>query len=273
LVIEGQMERDWMEIYFDDSGSRFPDLKGDPPSRRDYFALGGILFERQDVLQIISAYDSFRAKWNITYPLHSNGIRFETDDFTWLGRTDHEKKQEFYSDLDRMIEQQPFLALACVIDRPGYNARYKKLYGDQRWMLCKTAFAILIERAAKFASSKGRRLRVHFEESGKREDRDIVQYQKELKMNGMPFSTTVSSKYQPLDGRTFQEILIGSPERHKKSSLFCQLADLVLYPIARAKYDPNYRPYEFLKRSGKLVDCVVSPEDAENLGVKYSCFD
>lgn len=273
MATEEKSERVWMEIYFDDSGSRFPDLKGEPQSTRDFFALGGILFATEDIHRIISAYDSFRAKWKITYPLHSNSIRFETNEFTWLGRLDVEKKEEFYRDLDCMIEQQPFVALACVINRPGYNERYKKLYGDQRWMLCKTAFAILIERAAKFARLRGRRLRVHFEEAGKREDRDIVQYQKGLKRNGMPFSTTTSSKYKPLSSRSFQEILIGSPERHKKSSLFCQLADLVLYPIARARYDANYRTYEFLKKAGKLVDCVVSQEDAKNLGVKYSCFD
>jgi hypothetical protein len=273
MATEDESERVWMEIYFDESGSRFPDLKDDPPPTRDFFALGGILFETPDVHRIISAYDSFRAKWEITYPLHSNSIRFETNDFTWLGRLDGEKKQEFYRDLDSMIEQQPFVALACVINRPGYNARYKKLYGEQRWMLCKTAFAILIERAAKFAGSRGRRLCVHFEESGKREDRDIVQYQKELKRNGMPFSAITSSKYKPLSSRSFQEILIGSPERHKKSSLFCQLADLILYPIARGKYDPNYRTYEFLRKSGKLVDCLVSPKDVQNLGVKYSCFN
>jgi len=250
-------------------------LKRDAPraTGRDFFALGGILFNSEDVNQIISAYDSFRAKWEITYPLHSNRIRFATGEFTWLGGLEEESRNEFFSDLDEMIEQQPFVALACVIHRPGYNARYTKLYGDQRWMLCKTAFAVLIERAAKFASSKDRRLRVHFEESGKREDRDLIQYQKDLKTTGMPFSLATSSKYKPLDAQSFREILIGSPERHKKTSLFCQLADLVLYPMARGKYDPNYRTYEFLKQAGKLIDCVVRPEDVETLGVKYSCFD
>ena len=262
-----------MEIYFDDSGSRFPDLKSDQQPPRDFFALGGILFNSEDTDQIISAYDQFRQKWNITYPLHSNSIRFETHEFTWLGKLDLPKKREFYGDLNKMIMKQPFVALACVISRPGYNARYKALYGDKRWMLCKTAFAILMERAAKFSDSKGCQLRVHFEESGKREDRDLLNYHKELKATGMPFSVDNSDKYEPLDSEGFRRILAGSPQRHKKSSLFCQLADLVLYPIARGKFDPNYETYVFLKRGNKLVDCIVSPEEAERIGVKYSCFD
>ncbi len=206
MAAEEKTEPICMEIYFDESGSRFPDLKGDlPPSTRDFFALGGILFETQDIHRIISAYDFLRTKWNITYPLHSNSIRFETDEFTWLKGLDGGKKQEFYRDLDSMIEQQPFVALACVINRPGYNARYKKLYGDQRWMLCKTAFAILVERAAKFASSRGRRLRVHFEESEKREDRDIVQYQKELKKTGCRFLGTLLPNTNPLPASRFKK--------------------------------------------------------------------
>lgn len=264
-----------MEIYFDDSGSRFPDHKGEDTAStgRDFFALGGILFNTEDARLIASAYNAFRAKWEITYPLHSNSIRFATGRFTWLGALEPEKKQEFYADLDSMFAQQPLLALACVISRPGYNARYEKLYGERRWMLCKTAFAILIERAAKFADSRGRQLRVHFEESGQREDPDITNYQKDLKTSGMPFSTPTSSKYAPLGAESFRKILIDSPERHKKASLFCQLADLVLYPIARGKYEATYRTYEFLKTFNKLVDCVVSPQEAEILGVKYSCFD
>jgi hypothetical protein len=109
------------------------------------------------------------------------------------------------------------------------------------------------------------------QESAKTET--VLRYYRELKTTGMPFSTTTSSRYEPLRAQSFREILIGSPERHKKSSLFCQLADLVLYPIARGKYEPNYRTYEFLKKAGKLVDCVVDPKEAEILGVKYSCFD
>ena len=52
-----------------------------------------------------------------------------------------------------------------------------------------------------------------------------------------------------------------------------QLADLILYPIAKAGYDPHYRPYRKLKEQGKLIDCHLSDQDLAARGIKYSCFD
>lgn len=266
-----------IEIYLDDSGSRYPDLKpsderDELKRKRDCFALGGIMFERENGKAILSRYELFRRKWSIDYPLHSNEIRFQTKKFTWLaGLTESEKKQ-FFADLDQMIKEQNFVTLACVINRPGYAARYADLYGNQTWMLCKTAFSIVIERAAKFADSRECRLRINFEETGEKEDRSIAKYHKDLKAEGMPFSSP-SEKYNPLTAESFSRILVGSPERHKKTSPLCQLADLVLYPMVRGKIDPEYRPYKFFKQIGKLIDCVVDPSEIQTRGIKYSCFD
>jgi hypothetical protein len=139
--------------------------------------------------------------------------------------------------------------------------------------LRKTAFAIVVERAVKFAASRGRRLKVHFEQCGKREDRETIADQRQLKINGMPFSIETSEKYQPLNAETFRAILDSDPERHTKENPLCQIADLVLYPIAKAKYEPSYPPYVHLRNHAKLIDCVVAKEDVQSLGIKYSCFD
>jgi len=163
--------------------------------------------------------------------------------------------------------------MACVINRPGYNARYKPMYGEKRWMLCRTAYSIVVERAAKFANGKQLPLRVHYETSGKKENRHILTYQRDLKKIGMPFAVDKSSKYGPLDAATFQKVLLGDPNQHKKASVFCQIADLVLYPIVKGKFNPEYRPYQHLRNSGKLVDCVLPPAEVEEMGIKYSCFD
>jgi hypothetical protein len=57
-----------------------------------------------------------------------------------------------------------------VIDRAGYTDRYAKKYdAESRWNPCKTAFSILVERAAKFAQRDGRTLSVFVE----RGDRDV----------------------------------------------------------------------------------------------------
>ena len=37
-----------------------------------------------------------------------------------------------------------------------------------------------------------------------------------------------------------------------------QIADLVLYPMAKGGYDSDYRPYKKLKESGKLIDCLLT---------------
>jgi hypothetical protein len=49
------------------------------------------------------------------------------------------------------MRRAPALGLACVIDRPDYNHRYKEKYADERWSLCKTAFTIAVERASDIA--------------------------------------------------------------------------------------------------------------------------
>ena len=53
--------------------------------------------------------------------------------------------------------------------------------------MCKTAYSILIERAAKYADREDRKLEVYFEQAGKKEDRNILIYTKELKVHGSPF--------------------------------------------------------------------------------------
>ena len=55
-------------------------------------------------------------------------------------------------DLTSMLTSIPVIGLACVIDRPGYDARYREQYGRNQWQLCKTACSIAVERAAKQAA-------------------------------------------------------------------------------------------------------------------------
>jgi hypothetical protein len=52
-----------------------------------------------------------------------------------------------------------------------------------------------------------------------------------------------------------------------------QVADLVLFPMAKAGYEPSYRPFTQLKAAGRLIDCYLKAEDLPSRGIKYSCFD
>src|SRR3546814_4091498 len=108
---------------------------------------------------------------DIDYPLHSWAIRGARGKFAWLKAP--EKAGNFHAAIEEYLLSLPIVALACVINRPGYVARYKGRYNEQLWLMCKTAFSILVERAAKFADDEGRQLAIYFEGAGPKEDRDI----------------------------------------------------------------------------------------------------
>lgn len=261
-----------MHLYIDNSGTRDPDRE--PSTNRrdgmDCFALGGILINQEDVDALYAAHRAFCDRWRIDYPLHSWAIRGGRENFGWLKKP--EAAFDFLLSLETFVVGLPILGIAAVIDRPGYVARYKEKHKDDLWFMCKTAYSILVERAAKYAASKGRKLRVFHEECGQREDRDLLAYHKALKKDGMPFDAGTSGGYQSLSALQFRDIVMGDLKRRSKEVPMIQIADLVLYPMAKAGYDPTYRPYVALMDNGKLIDAVLPPADRPILGIKYSCF-
>lgn len=267
------MSKEIYYLYFDDSGIRFPD-KQQKPVRNDgldHFALGGILLKKSDRSNIIEAYKEFRKKWRITYPLRSSDVRGKRENFIWLA--DEATHDAFFKELNTYLCDIPVIGFAAVVDRIGYNNRYEEKYGDRRWWMCKTAFSILVERAAKYADANGGRLKIRFEGAGKKEDRAIMQYFKDLKTTGMPFDTSTSSKYEFLKPEDFRRILWEEPERHTKKSPLVQIADLYLYPMVKGGYDKGYPPYRMLMENRKLIDALLPSEKIESCGIKYSCFD
>lgn len=237
----------------------------------DSFALGGVLIREEDIDAVVEKYKTFCRAENITYPLHSSPIRGGRGNFGWLKNP--EKAVAFMTALEDFILGLPIVTLACVVNRPGYVARYKEKYKERLWLMCKTAFSIMTERAAKFADERGRKLEIYFEESGKKEDRDIVRYIRSLKTEGAPFSEGTSGPYRPLSADDYRRIILGEPRRRTKKTPMIQVADLVLYPMVKGRYDPAYRPYQKLRDAGKLIDSHVRAEDIPARGIKYSCFD
>lgn len=259
-------------LYLDDSGSRKPDrAKGQASTRFDYFAIGGHMVDAEHDKGTKDSIDAFLARWRIQGPLHSVRIRNRRENFAWLGEAPEAECTRFHDELSALVIAAPVTVVGCIVDRNGYNDRYRERYGDERWHLCKTAFTIVIERAARQALARGRRLRVICEMSGKAEDRDIRAYYRAVRAEGMPFDPTSSAKYSPLAATDFQRVLTDL-EFKDKASRGLQLADLVLYPIAKGGYDPGYRPYRAMKEAGKLLDCILPEEDIPAMGVKYSCF-
>jgi hypothetical protein len=148
------------DLYLDDSGTRCPFRPSRPGGDgMDWFALGGLLLKSEDRLAIETAHRSLCNRHGITIPLHSTRIRNKKNEFRWIG-SDPERGSEFLRDLQEVICGLPAYVIACVMHRPGYNVRYGLKYGRERWSLCKTAYRIVVERAAKIADDNGRRLLV-----------------------------------------------------------------------------------------------------------------
>lgn len=262
-----------VHLYIDESGSRRPDRKAhEQMPKHDYFAMGGLLINEEDEEGAKAAHAAFCKRWDIEHPLHSVEIRHACDNFKWLYDLATARKQEFYADLHAMICSLPILGVACVIDRPGYNVRYAKLHEGNRWKLCKTAFAIALERSARFAIGRDRKLKVFAEACGPKEDRSLKAYYADLKAVGMPFNASSSSKYGPLDVGELNDTLYDLRFKDKRSELM-QIADLLLFPMAVGGYDREYIAYRFLMRDGMLIDCHLSGEELPTRGIKYSCFD
>lgn len=262
-----------MCLYLDDSGTRNPDRK--LPEKfmyADWFTLGGFIAREEDEESIRKAHDNFCERWDITYPLHSYDIRSGKENFTWLGQLELSDKQKFMRALSRMLLNLPVIGHACVIDRPGYNARYRTKYGRQTWTLCRTAFSVVCERAAKHARRNKCKLRVYIEEGDKSADDKIREYYRELRTTGMPFAADSSGKYAPLSRGELAETLYDLDFKAKTSPMV-QIADLYAYPIARGRYESDYFPYCQLQTHKRLLDNILDPAEVRQHGIKYSCFE
>jgi hypothetical protein len=262
-----------MNFYMDDSGTRTPDRRplAFDSNRRDFFALGGVLINEDEEGVARKLYDDFCERWRITYPLHSVEIRHSKKNFTWLKR-DTEGHEKFMQDLTRLLTTMNVTGIACVIDRPGYDARYRYQYGRRMWHLCQTAFCIVVERAAKWSVRDARKLRVMPERSSPKDEKRLKEYFDGMKSSGAPFDAHRSTRYAPLDpeqlASTLYELRFKS-----KSSPMVQIADLFLWPIAVGGYDPMHLPYTLLRDSGRLIECHLDTAEHSACGTKYSCFE
>lgn len=260
-------------LYIDDTGSRDPDHKEAPRNDgMNCFGLGGVLVHKDNVETIVEMYQKFVSTWNIDYPLHSTEIRGKRNNFRWL-KDDVKQTERFYTELQNLMVQIPVIGFATVVDRDGYNERYRGEYGDGRWQLCKTAYSILLERVAKHCNQQEATFEVIFEEVGKKEDRAIIEYHRAMKTIGHPFNEGRSYKYNCLVSSDYKRLVSNDPRRNSKKNIFLQIADIYLYTMAKHGYDSLHSPWFVLMESGRIIDALCSLENREMLGVKYSCFD
>jgi hypothetical protein len=257
----------------DDSGSRDPDRdRTKDPNGLDWFGLGGVIVRETDMPLIEAQVLAFRSRWpHPEAPLHSSEIRSKRDGFGWLRKASSAKKSRFHDELTELMCTLPIIVHATVVDRPGYNKRYLTEYGPRRWMLCRTAFKIAVERAAKFARSEGARLRVYVEQSDKPNEERLKGYFEALRQEGLPFNQETSAKYGPLGAADLKKTLLEFGVRNK-TSITMQIADLALWPVCHGKYHPSNLSLVALTTSGRLLDAHCNDQNGL-LGIKYSCFE
>lgn len=265
-----QQKKGEFALFIDESGSPKPNLR----DSAKHFAIGGVLLERDDEKFVASKVSSFKQRWGINdnVPLHGSEIRSKKKNFSWLGKLSQAEQECFMADLSDTITKLPIIVHACVVSRTGYLERYLDRYGTNTWEMMKSAFTILTERSAKYASKHDGSIMIYYEEAGEKEDRLIQKYFSELRSSGHPFNTTKASQYDPLSSEQLSQYLRGI-EGKKKSNPILQVADLCLYPIARGKDNPGDRAYQSLKTNEVLVDSQLEPDELTSLGIKYYCFD
>lgn len=263
-----------LNLFLDDSGTRHPTQRIGKRAVHgfDWFSLGGILVRSDEEDAARNAHHAFCEKWELFVPLHSSEIRSQKENFEFLRGWEKEKQDAFYEELYLLMRDTPIVGIACVIDRLGYNSRYLELYQQNPWMLCKTAFSVVVERAAKYAISQGLKLRVYPERCNPCEDARLDEYYKSLQSDGMPFAKDSSGKYAPLTQEQFRATLYEFKTK-RKSSPMAQLADLYLWPLCMGGYHASNKTYMRLINDGKLIDCRISEEERPMLGSKYSCFE
>jgi Protein of unknown function (DUF3800) len=247
-----------LHLYIDETGPRHPDRAAVPTKHgNDWFAIGGLLIRAEDEERAKLSLNGFKKQWpQITAPLHLTDMRSEKKKFAWIGRLRAEDRDRFWSGYLTFLANLPVAGTGCVIDRAGYVAKgYGKRHGDTKWLLCRSAFDIVVERAAKVAKQQGRRLKVFYEMADPSTNEMIESYFYNIKENGLGFDPATSAKYLPLTTTEFQHLLLDI-EGKDKSNRIMQIADTYVYAIARGSYDRKFSIYRRLAEAGRL--CEIS---------------
>ena len=259
-------------FYMDETGSRHPDKKADASrAGKDWFGLGGVLIRGEHNDHARQLVSQFAGRWKLQSPAHLTDMMAERKGFAWLGRRKQEERDQFWRDWHATLVDAQVIGLGCIVDRPGYVARgYLEKHPD-KWLLCRSAFDISVDRAAKIARREGRKLHIVFEQDPG--INDIMHgYFANLKEKGLAFDASNSGKYTPLSRDEFAETL-GRIQHKPKSHSLLQIADSYIYAMARYRYDKKYPMYRHLRDHLRIADFALPNECLPHMGVKYYCFD
>lgn len=265
-------------LYLDETGTRKLNKNRESTEKYEAFGIGGFLIREEDIEIAKQAHDDLCSKWNINYPLHLTKIRNGNSPFGWLRRIEGDVErlrtiEAFNTDLGDCLKKFPMIGLGCVVNKQKFYTEASEQYPKSRWAICKTAFTITLERAARFAIDENRKLRVYIEASGEKDDRRLIQYFNEMKIGGNPFNKENSSKYSPLSQYELADVLYDIQVHKKSEGKLIHFADILAYPIMRGAYpDKPYWLHSFLMNSGILSDAILPTEAIPVRGIKYAHF-
>ncbi|WP_433908764.1 DUF3800 domain-containing protein [Sphingomonas yabuuchiae] len=263
-----------LTFYMDETGSRQPDKKPDASRLgRDWFAFGGFIIRREDEEAAKWARDEVARRLDVRHPFHITDMLAEAKKFSFLQRKTEKERLAFWAEYQEFLADLPVMGLGCVIDRPGYAARgYVEKHPETKWLLCRSAFDIVVERAVKYAIREDRRLRIVFE-SDAPFDPIVKSYFANLKQNGLEFDAANSGKYNPLTKDDFAKTLT-TIESRPKSNRLLQVADSYIYAIARGKYHKQFSMWRQLCDAQRIANFALGGDAAaiKAMGIKYYCF-
>jgi len=260
-------------FYMDETGNRHPDKKTDASRQgRDWFGFGGVIVNSEDADALKNSVKLFAIKWRLRGPAHMTDMLAQAKVFSFLERLPQSQVDEFWDDWRKVLCNAQAVGLGCIIDRPGYVKRgyLEQFNKESRWLLCRSAFDISVERAAKIARLDGRKLHVVFEHDPAMNEK-VKSYFRNLKENGLEFDTIRSSQYMPLTREQFLETL-GRIDHKPKEHSVLQVADSYIYTMARYKYDKRFWLWRHLRDRRRIADFSVPTGMSPTLGVKYYCF-
>lgn len=213
-------------LYIDESGDHgLTTLNPDFP----VFLLCGVIVAENVYENIRQSFNAIKhALWaNKEVIFHSRDIRKCDKEFAVL--FDLEKKQWFYENLNKVIQQNDYTVIASAIQKDNYIKRFGRLSND----VYELALSFIIERAIFYLDDikeKEKTLEIIIEKRGKKEDKQLEEHFQRLLARGTGYVIPQRLKDYNLE-ITFKS------KRENINGL--QLADLIAYPIARYVIEPN----------------------------------
>ena len=224
------------------------------------FGLGGVIIKDSLLSKVVSELDEVKKTvfGNSDIILHSVELRKRKGDFKILN--DPEKMELFYSLFNNFIENADVTFVSVFVDKPAHVSKYNKPYDPYEW-----STTLLMERFYHILKSVNGKGKIILEARGKREDKEV----KDSFLRAMHGGTRYVSSSMFMD-RIDDHIDF---EAKHLNGTGLQLADMMLYPVARAllNNDPTNPAYHIVARKmHSSYGCNVFPSPSHPLWLTQS---